>query len=294
MTEKDAPKWQPLFVRDAPEAVEYEGLIEGIPAHLERSLWRWVMDRSVRDGGLRYKVERRLRITLPTRQGVNPFAEYWERADDDERLALIDFFLRDLQEAYDYDKLAGKFAEDSNVHPIAAVRLDGELAEGGSVWRFTHEPFWGLTRRVNETTQTLVDLASSPGTDAARKIASAWSACYRHDPDYDGAYRDAVLAVEAVALPVIVPKNKRGTLGYVVAHLSDAHGSWTVGGLDDERQKSGTTLLTMLRTLWHNQQRHAQNDGTIVDVNQTEAETAVTLAVTLVHWFASGLVRRID
>ena len=76
------------------------------------------------------------------------------------------------------------------------------LIDGGSLWTTTFEPHWGLVRRVNETTQAHVDLASSAGTDAARKIAAAWNACYRHDPNYDLAYRDAVLTVEAVTIPV--------------------------------------------------------------------------------------------
>ncbi len=49
----------------------------------------------------------------------------------------------------------------------------------------------------------------------------------------------------------------------------------------------------MLRTLWHNQERHAQPDGSVVDVPRAEAEAAVSLAVVLVHWFASGAVRRV-
>lgn len=135
------------------------------------------------------------------------------------------------------------------------------LQEGGSVWRLAIEPYGSLVRRANETTQALVDLASSPATDAARKIASAWSACYRQPPDYDRAYRDAVLAVEAVALMLVVPNNTRGTLGTVVSHITDTVEQWTVAGLDAPQQASGITLLAMLRTLWHSQQRHARVTG---------------------------------
>lgn len=112
-------------------------------------------------------------------------------------------------------------------------------------------------------------------------------------PDYDRAYRDAVLAVEAVALPIAIPNNPTGTLGQVVSHISDTEARWTVGGLDSTKQASGGTLVAMLRTLWHNQERHAQPDGTIIDVGQAEAEAAVSLAVILVQWFASGAVRRL-
>lgn len=169
MTEEDATTWQPLFVRDTPEAAAYEGLVEGIPAHLERSLWRWAMDRGVRDSGLKYKAERLLRIAMPEdRQNRNPFAPYWESAGEAERLALIDFFLRDLHDAFESDKRDGKPAQDFQIHVIAAIRLDRMFAESGSVWTTAFEPYWGLTRRVNETTQALVDLASSPRMLPAR------------------------------------------------------------------------------------------------------------------------------
>ena len=80
----------------------------------------------------------------------------------------------------------------------------------------------------------------------------------------------------------------------VLSHIADTYERWTVGGLDAEQQASAATLLAMIRTLWHSQQRHARPDGTIRDVGRAEAEAAVTVAVTLVHWFGSGLVERID
>jgi hypothetical protein len=57
---------------------------------------------------------------------------------------------------------------------------------------------------------------------------------------------------------------------------------------------SGDTLLLMLGTLRQNQERHARRDGTIANVARDETEAAVSLAVTLVHWFTSGLVTKSD
>lgn len=288
----EGPKWQPLNVRDTPAAADYEALVEGIPDYLERSLWRWAMDRAVRTPDMNLKAERLLKVQLPDpRTNSHVFDAYWQSVSTADRLALVDFFLRDLQDVFDAlkkDQRNRSLIFECIEH---AKRLDDLLVEGGSIWRTSTNPYWGLVRRVNESTQALVDLVSTAETDAARKIASAWNACYRHEPDYDRAYRDAVFAVEAVALPVVIPNNKRGTLGNVVAHIADTVDHWTVGGMDAERQASGATLLATLRTLWHSQQRHAQNDGTIRDVGREEAETAVTLSVTLVHWFASGLVK---
>lgn len=276
-----------MFVRDTPEAAEYATLVEGVPAWLERSLWRSVMDRAVRTPDIGMKAERRLHIVLPSGSG-NPqqkFDAYWSGADDRQRLALIDFFLYDLDEA-------AQRADANHVVPYASyvTELDETLVQGGSVWEVANRPRLGLRRRSNETTKALVDSASLPETDAARKIAMAWHLCYQHVPDYDNAYRHAVLAVEAVALPLVLPNG--GTLGKVVAHIRDTATKWTVGALDAPEQATGETLLAMLRTLWHNQERHAYPDGTIHDVSYPEAQTAVTLAVTLVYWFSSGLVSR--
>lgn len=290
----EAVQWQPLNIRDTAAAADYRALAEGVPEWLEGSIWRWAMDRAAEDyHGVYYKAERVLRISLP-KQGThsNPFADYWASASHDARLTLVDFFLRNLQEHYDDAHLPGSEAVDVEQIEAIAYRLEHILTEGGSVWGVQYSPFWGLAKRVNDTTQALVDLASSPSTDAARRVTSAWSACYRHKPDYDKAYRDAVLAVEAIALPIVLPKASRGTLGTVVAHIRDTVDQWSVGELNADEQASGETLLAMLRSLWHNQERHAQPDGSIRDVTQSEAEAALPIAVMLVHWFSSGLIRR--
>jgi hypothetical protein len=49
-----------------------------------------------------------------------------------------------------------------------------------------------------------------------------------------------------------------------------------------------------LQGLWTNHGRHARADGALlIAPTVEEAQAAVTLAVTLVHWFQAGLVRRV-
>ncbi|SDS20814.1 hypothetical protein SAMN04489812_1212 [Microlunatus soli] len=48
----------------------------------------------------------------------------------------------------------------------------------------------------------------------------------------------------------------------------------------------------MLKALWHNQQRHAGQDGSIAEVSLEEAETAVSMAAVIAHWLTSGLVTK--
>lgn len=302
----DDHEWRPLFQRQEGKQTEYDVLQEGLPEYLLGSLWRWLMDRAAEGSWtLILRLERRLRIVL-AHEGDRPLggthtapnkilARYWEAADDNSRLVLLDAILRDMQirgaEAFKADKT------DQNGHVRVIVEgaksLGTILTDGGSVWDVHIEPpAWGLVRRVNETTAALVAAATAPDIDAAREIRAAWSACYRHDPDPDEAYRHAVLAVEAVTIPVTVPKSPRATLGQVAGHIRDTAADWTVGGLDAPEIGSGTTLLAMVQTLWHNQERHALQDGSIANVSQSEAEAGVALAVTLVHWFTTGLAHR--
>lgn len=301
----DGQQWRPLFTRDSEEATEYDVLHEGVPEWLEGSIWRWLMDRAAEGGpNIVTRLERRLHLRLAEprdrilgTQHTPPnelFDRYWKQHFDDDRLVLLDAILFDLQ-------LRGQSAlDEGNESDVVrfldgAQRLNDILTEGGSAWSAHIEPpVWSLVRRVNDTTAELAKRVGTPSTDAARKIRAAWQACYRISPDPDVAYRNAVLALEAVAIPQALPDSKRATLGTVVAHIRDTVGLWSVGGLDAKQIASGETLLAMMQTLWHNQERHARGDGTIVDVTQPEAEAAVTLAVTLVHWFTAGLVTKAD
>lgn len=297
--------WRPLFLRESDGDTEFDVLHEGIPAWLSGSVWRWLMDRAAEGGQpMVFRLERRLHITLAEpkdrRVGTQHTApnqlldRFWQGGDDNSQLVLLDAILYDMQtqarEQYDsgyHDKAERLMRE--------AQRLGELLAEGGSAWTSQVElPAWCLARRVDEATTELVEAITAPRTDAARMMRAAWQACYRHDPDPDVAYRSAVLAVEAVAIPLALPKATKATLGTVVAHIRDTVADWSVGGLDAEQIASGETLVSMLKTLWHNQERHARPDGTVVDVSQHESEAAVSLAVTLVHWFTTGLVVRID
>lgn len=305
MTDSDQPVWRPLNVREGGDHAAYDALVDGIPPGLERSVWRWVADRAA-EGSINtvYKAERRLHIELhegqdrvhgTSKQPVQMIARYWDRCQDYERLVFLDFLLFDLQERWtDHVDSAGALDATAQRMEEAPDRLGIVMAEGGSLWTVQAEPpHWSLVRRVNDGTKAQIALVTEPSTDAARKIRSAWHACYRLAPDYDVAYRDAVRAVEAVAIPATIPNaTTSGSLGTVAAHLRDTVDQWSVAGLDARQVASGQTLLAMTKTLWHNQERHARADGTIVDVSQVEAEAAVALATTLVQWFSAGLVTR--
>lgn len=299
----EGQNWRPLFVRDSNEQTKYDVLYEGIPDWLQGSIWRWLADRAAEGGQpMINRLERRLHQAL-TGAGGRPMGgqhnppskllnNYWQANTDRDRLVLLDAILYDLQ-------VRARNDIDSDNHERherlveAAQRLGTYLVEGGSLWTaHVAPPTWGLVRRVDETTAELVDVITFPSTDAARKIRAAWHACYRHGPDPNTAYRDAVLAVEAVVFPVTIRNDAKATLGKAISHIRDTLSQWSVGGLNTDQ--SAETLLAMMETLWQNQQRHARQGGEIVDVSQPEAEAAVGLAVLLVHWFTTGLVTKAD
>lgn len=258
---------------------------------LEPSVLEWLSDAT------KYlnerEAERVLRVSFPDSRV--PFVAYWNATTVDEKVEFLDYVLHVLhtQDGASWIRTAGpsRRVPASFVSPqrVLLHELELILSQGGSIWRVVSEPFWSLERRAGETTRDLVDLVASNGSDAGLALASAWHSCYRPSPDYSKAYADAVTAVEACLLPAATPDDQTATFGKALSHVRDTQARWTVGSLKGARH-SGETLVAMLQTLWQGQQRHAQPDGTIIGVTQTEAEAAVSLAVTLVHWFSAGLV----
>lgn len=298
MVDDRSTPWHPLHVRGTAASEKYDTLSEGIPRYLEQSVWRWLMDRAAEGRmDLVYRTERVLRTSLhdglPLTNPQIILETYWGSSSDDQRLELLDFLLHDMYER------GSKFMEEGyDEEGIALAEAIGSLetmfAQAGSAWRIADGPECGLVRRVSETTQAQADAAATPDTDAARMIGKAWHLCYKYGPDYDNSYRLAVLAVEAASLPLMLGSDQKGTLGKVINHLKDTLDLWTVGELDAQESRSSDMLLAMLKTLWQNQQRHAGVDGTIRNVSQLEAESALNLAVTLVQLFSAELVRRVN
>ena len=288
MTEEPTEPWRPLGIRDdADLSASYDTLVDGTPSWLEPSLRRWVTNTIGNSAGVVNRVERLLHLTITDSrlQVPDQVIRYWSKADEHARLRVVDVLVRHRRD--NAEALWDERRDLSRLHADAIFSLRDMLTEGGSLWTVDATDSRSLVRRVNSALQAEVDTVISTHSDASRKIAAAWHNCYKIDPQPNYAFGDAVLAVEAMLLPRTTPD---GTMGTAVAHVRDTVGKWSVGGLDDPRKASGGTLLAMLQTLWHNQQRHANPDGSITGVTQPEAETAVSLAVTLVHWFSSGLV----
>ena len=274
----DLRPWIRLSQRDN-GPIEPESLYEGIPRHLRHQMWSWHsrwLDDEMRD-------EVQLRFRLEVFQNDD---ESWEHAFDvviattpELYLDVIDLMLR----------ICAQRAENNSDYDPAPDQLELLLSRAGSAWRVASDGR-SLQRRVAETAVMASTTAATPGSEAEHHLAAAWQAAYGLDPDASVAYREAVRAVEAVAIPAVEPNNSRATLGTVIRKLRDQAALWELAILGPDRTTADIgPLLSMLQLLWQGQSdRHAP----IIPISTDAASMAVHLATALVQWLDSGSVRQ--
>ena len=298
MADEEQP-WVPFSVRQSGDVQTWNVLYEDVPDHLLPSLRHYVMQRIGNSFQLASTIQRRLRLFVPDPSG-SPSADIAEVADQDPRryLDIADLLLHldqdDATRAGDFNVVMDS-SKRSQIKMAAyenLVVLGRMLAESSSAYAVDMSGTWRLVSRVDPTAQAAIDDLVMRATAPADLLARAWRATFQRDPDLDAAYRDAVLAVEAVACPLFSPNDQKPTLGKAINNLATTVDRWTVVNLDHERQSSAETLLSMLRSIWHNHGRHVDQGGTPPEpVKQDEAEAVLFLAVAVVQWFERGFVR---
>jgi hypothetical protein len=119
---------------------------------------------------------------------------------------------------------------------------------------------------------------------------------FGRQPDPSDGYRQAVKAVESVAQPVVIPNDSKATLGKVIAAMREKPAKWSVLLDSGAAEKRILDVVGMMDLLWRGQHdRHGTSDEKIpAEVSQAEAEAAVHLAITLVQWFRTGVISRIE
>ncbi len=128
---------------------------------------------------------------------------------------------------------------------------------------------------------------------AGVRLAKAWEELYGVVPNASEAYRLAILAVEDAAVPVVSPKSANATLGTVLKQIEDQK-DWKLPMVREHpRAMSAEIVVQIMRMLWYGQHdRHGGQPSAPGNVSVEEATVAVSLAVTLVHWFNVGIVQR--
>lgn len=289
-------RWRPLSRRNAGLDPEFDGPFEGVPEWLRAELWEWAEralfgapSSSPTHGVIREfewlprlrSLAHALRIPLesisdgPVRYDV-PLGRLHALVSKDDELFLdvVDYMLRSYTS-------------------IDRRGLETLLASAGSVWRVNGQGK-GLERRVDSTATLQLSTAIDAGGRPAAHLAIAWAEAFGRNPDPTKAYAEAVKAVEAAVIPVVIPNERTPTLGKAIGQLRDQPGQFRVAVGPPNPETGVSSVTQMLDLIWTGHyDRHGRADPSEpMAVSQREAEAAVHLAVTLVQWFKSGVVTR--
>lgn len=171
--------------------------------------------------------------------------------------------------------------------------LDAWLSLGGSVWTIGKDRR-SLVRRVTSTEQAAFERATSPSDLASNELEVAWRKVYGRNPDPSDAWDHAIKACEHALKPIVTPTNNSATLGNVVGQLRAPvpvaelllkdNGQRNVIGPLDAFEK-------ILHLIWPNPDRHGGGADERIPTQQ-EAEAVVNLAVLVVQWARSGVLRK--
>jgi hypothetical protein len=209
----------------------------------------------------------------------------------DQLLEVIDAVLQCLWTwAEEEDQRLGQWAVDVPNAQGELVRLGEILREAGSGYELDLAGRC-LRRRVDLTVSRAAEQVMQQAPDPRQHLGAAWSAAYGVHPDPVKAYDEAVRAVEGAAIRVVLPNDAQGTLGKVIAHLGRAGRKWELA-IEGPNAGDIGPLVGVLRLLWQGHVGRHAGGPTARRQRQDEAEMAVHLAATLVHWFTSGAVRQ--
>jgi hypothetical protein len=293
---------------DAPDAVERNGgPIEGIPPWCVSSVMAFlgpfvanqgVVHRSYYGGSspgdtrrdFLLEVERNVRIPLDWSNGrvsADRSLAVIIHRDNAKFVEVLDYALKNIELGYTGFEISE-----------AAEALDRALTEAGSVWTVAGDAAQGfrLRRRVTEAGDALAHQPQTGTGDAANELRTAWDKAYGRNPEPGAAYRHAVMAVEAAAIPVVSPNNPTATLGTVISDIRNKPAKFSaLIGRDARRVgPSGDDLspvevvLAQLDLLWAN---HTDRHPPLTAITQEQAEWAVHTAALLVQTFRAGWIR---
>jgi hypothetical protein len=183
---------------------------------------------------------------------------------------------------------------DAALHAAKAAsdKLELILQLGGSAWTVRKDGR-GLEQRVDATTTEAYKVASSPADAASAELNEAWSKAYGRDPDASDAWDHAIKAVETVLVPIVTPNNRQATLGTVLAELKRNPDRLTFHlATSSQNLTNVQTLEAMLRLVWPNPDRHGGLAGAARIPSLPEAQSALQVAITVVHLVRLGTLSR--
>ena len=118
-------------------------------------------------------------------------------------------------------------------------------------------------------------------------LEAAWQAAYGRNPDATVAYAEAVKAIEAAFIPLVLANDPKATLGKALAHLRKTSDQWELGILDAHGAPAGVdSLISLLTLVWQGHRDRHAGTSTAVRVSIEAAEMAVHAAAMTVHWLS--------
>lgn len=273
------------FDADEDEISDLEVLRDGIPVSLRPALFTWML-RQLNDGRMGSTspqwlnfIQSSLRIDLGYDPASSPLArdllERIETMGTKWVLRVVDLLLS-----------AQEFSHFSSM-PHDFTDLQAHLELNGSVFKIGHdETTYRLTRRLPDGTADLARESIGVGGVSGTYLAKAWNLAYQLQPDPSAAMTEAIRAVEAACIPVVLPRDGAATLHKCIKTMRD-QGDWElILTTSDGYPSHSKTLDLMLETL-----AKAQSDRHVGQApTERQAQAHVQLASTLVSWFASGAV----
>jgi hypothetical protein len=291
--------WRPLSARESEEEAEaYRALHTGVPPWLRESLWEWIEEQIyyartashllVWSEGLR-RLERELR-----------FETSWDGANEALGLIALRKKLKAspnlMLDVADYLINHIDFRPQHTRGEDSILPLDKLMEQSGSAYRVeTNEDGRSarLVRRVDSTIEAAARRAMEQQAAPSFLLRRAWNATYGLHPNPSDGYRQAVRAVEAAAIPVVLPNDKDATLGRVIGTLHSSPDRWQLSFTHRTKPEEPIeALIAVMALLWEGQYDRHVSEGVSLHVSSEEAETALHLAVTLVQWFTTGRVSR--
>lgn len=267
-------------------------LHEGVPDHLEQPLRKWLYA-ALRGGNADLVA---LTLEIPIRTGGHE-AEYLANYAKDDLLDIADAILHldgpwPPKDPYDYS------GEDFRLQKAFLIKELELILQAGSSFLRLNDEQKGLTRRVDATVTAAFGSASAAAAEkpeagsASQQLSDAWRELYGVQPDPSAAYSAAIKAVESAAHAVVEPNNTKATLGTMIRALKDRSSKYRLILPGPSGDGDVEVLTKMMQLIWTGQtSRHGAQTERRIET-QEEAEMAVHLAVTLVHWFSTGAVVR--
>lgn len=285
MTIDDSATWQRHSHRAAGRTAD-SIWHEELSGSLEHQVREWLSTHLMDD---------RKRQQLAARLNFTPRGNYWYLdAEGVPRQDLLDWLDAALHVIANYPH---QYSHQSDRDVRSVEQLDAVLRDGHLAWKVAPARD-ALVRRqdptVTEAVRRAAESAEANGRDAASThLRAAWNAAYGLRADPSAAFREAILAVEAATIPVVVPTQDGATLGHVLGQLKNQGPLYALAIVD----KAGisipvTAVELMIRLLWEGHTDRHEGNNPALPIKLEAAQMAVTLAVALVQLFTTGAIQR--